>query len=53
MAISFTYDASDLKVVQNVNSLEWFVFDLNEGDVISDGFVSADAAQVELESWLA
>jgi len=52
MAINFTYEANELQVVQNNQTGSWFVFDLNEGDVISKPFATEAQAEVELASWL-
>lgn len=52
MAINFTYEASDLTVVHHTQSGNWFVFDLNEGDVISKPFTTEAKAEAERLSWL-
>ena len=53
MAITFNYDATELKVVQNTQTGAWFVFDLNEGDVVSRPFANSHDAHCEMLSLLA
>ena len=52
MAINFTYEASELQVVQNVRTGNWYVLDLNEGDVVSKPFATEAQAEAEMLSWL-
>jgi hypothetical protein len=52
MAMTFTYETKDLKIVQNYRTEQWFVFDLNEGDVISKGFTTEEQAYAEMLTWL-
>ena len=52
MAMNFTYKPNDLKVVQHTQTGQWFVFDLNEGDVVSKPFATAHDAEVEMDSLL-
>ena len=49
MAMNFIYESNDLKVVQHWQSEEWFVLDLNEGDVISKPFATREQAETEME----
>jgi hypothetical protein len=48
MPMTFTLEPADLKVVQHVNTEQWFVLDLNEGDVISKPFATLEQAEAEM-----
>ena len=48
MPMTFTFEPAALKVVQHVNTEHWFVLDLNEGDVISKPFATAEQAEAEM-----
>ena len=52
MPMNSNYEPTDLKVVHNDCTDEWFVFDINEGDVVSDPFATAAQAEAEMAYWL-